>query len=75
MSTVHAGSARPIHVGEASFARRVRAATVICGIVGAQQVQFAQIADHVPIRGRKTESLIGRFRRWVKHETITVDDY
>jgi len=46
-------------------------ALLICGIVGAQHVQFAQVADHVPIRGRKTESLIGRFRRWVKHEAIT----
>jgi len=46
-------------------------ALLICGIVGAQQVQFAQVADHVPIRGRKNESLIGRFRRWVKHEAIS----
>jgi hypothetical protein len=46
-------------------------ALLICGIVGAQHVQFAQIADHVPIRGRKNESLIGRFRRWVKYEAIT----
>ena len=46
-------------------------ALLICGIVGAQQVQFAHIANHVPIRGPKNESLIGRFRRWVKHETIT----
>ena len=46
-------------------------AALICGIVGAQHVQFAQVADHVPIRGRKNESLIGRFRRWVKHEAIT----
>lgn len=50
-------------------------AALICGIVGAQHVQFAQIADHVPLRGRKTESLISRFRRWVKHDTITLDDY
>lgn len=46
-------------------------ALLICGIVGAQHVQFAQVAEHVPIRGRKNESLIGRFRRWVKHEAIT----
>jgi hypothetical protein len=46
-------------------------ALLICGIVGAQHVQFAQVADHVPIRGRKNESLVGRFRRWVKHEAIT----
>jgi hypothetical protein len=46
-------------------------ALLICGIVGAQHVQFAQVADHVPIRGRKTESLIGRFRRFVKHEALS----
>jgi hypothetical protein len=46
-------------------------ALLICGIVGAGHVQFAQIADHVPIRGRKNESLITRFRRWVKHDAIT----
>jgi hypothetical protein len=46
-------------------------ALLICGIVGAQHVQFAQIADHAPIRGRKNESLITRFRRWVKQKTVT----
>jgi DDE family transposase len=46
-------------------------ALLICGIVGAQQVQFAQIADHAPLRGRKTESVITRFRRWVKHKDVT----
>src|SRR6266545_439589 len=46
-------------------------ALLICGIVGAQHVQFAQVADHLPIRGRKNESLIGRFRRWVKQQAIT----
>jgi DDE family transposase len=46
-------------------------ALLICGIVGAQHVQFAQIAEHAPLRGRKTESLITRFRRWVKHNTVT----
>lgn len=46
-------------------------AVLICGIVGAQHVQFAQIADHAPIRGRKNESVITRFRRWVKHKAVT----
>jgi hypothetical protein len=46
-------------------------ALLICGIVSARHVQFAQIADHVPIRGRKNESVITRFRRWVKHDAIT----
>jgi hypothetical protein len=47
-------------------------ALVICGIVDAQHVQFDKIAAHVPIRGRKTESLITRFRRFVKHDVITL---
>ena len=46
-------------------------AVLICGIVGAHHVQFAQIADHAPIRGCKNESLITRFRRWVKHKDVT----
>lgn len=46
-------------------------ALLICGIVGARHVQFAQIADYVPQRGRKNESVITRFRRWVKHDAIT----
>jgi hypothetical protein len=28
---------------------------LICGIVGSQQVPFAQIAEHAPIRRRKNE--------------------
>ena len=46
-------------------------AALICGIVGAKHVQFAQIADHVPLRGRKNESIITRFRRWVKPDAVT----
>ena len=46
-------------------------ALMICGSVGAQHLQFAQIADHAPLRGRKNESMITRFRRWVKHDPIT----
>jgi hypothetical protein len=45
-------------------------AVLICGIVGAQHVQLARIADHAPLRGRKNESLITRFRRWVKQKTV-----
>jgi hypothetical protein len=48
-------------------------ALLICGIVGAQHVQFAPIADHAPIRGQKNESLITRFRRFVKHDDITLE--
>jgi len=48
-------------------------ALLICGIVASQHVQFAPIADHAPIRGQKNESLITRFRRWVKHDAISVE--
>src|SRR5919199_1931044 len=48
-------------------------ALLICGIVDAQHVQFDKIAAHVPIRGRKNESLITRFRRWLKHERHTAE--
>src|SRR5260221_7194889 len=46
---------------------------LICGIVGAQHVQLDKLASHAPIRGRKNESLITRFRRFVKHKDITTD--
>jgi hypothetical protein len=47
-------------------------ALLICGIVSAQHVQFALIADHAPIGGQKNESLVTRFRRWVKHDHNTM---
>jgi Transposase DDE domain len=46
---------------------------LICGIVGAQHVQFDKLASHAPIRGRKNESLITRFRRFVKHKDSTAE--
>jgi hypothetical protein len=46
-------------------------ALLICFLVGANHVQFAQVADLVPLRGRKNESVITRFRRWVKHDALT----
>lgn len=46
---------------------------LICGIVGAQHVQLDKLASHAPIRGRKNESLITRYRRFVKHKHITTD--
>src|SRR5215216_677069 len=48
-------------------------ALLICGIVDAHPVQFDKLAAHAPIRKRKNESLITRFRRFVKHEDITAD--
>jgi len=46
---------------------------LICGIVGAQHTQLDKLASHAPIRGRKNESLITRFRRFVKHKQISPD--
>jgi len=65
MQTLHArsGSHQEQHLNTLAL--------LICGIVGAHHVQFAHLADHAPIRGRKNESLITRFRRWVKHKDST----
>jgi len=46
---------------------------LICGIVGAQHVQFDKLASHAPIRHRKNESLITRYRRFVKHTDSTAE--
>jgi len=46
---------------------------LICGIVGAQHVQLDKLASHAPIRGPKNESLITRYRRFVKHKDISAD--
>ena len=46
---------------------------LICGIVAAQHVQLDKLASHAPIRHRKNESLITRFRRFLKHKDITAD--
>lgn len=48
---------------------------LICGIVGAQHVQLDKLASHAPIRQRKNESLITRYRRLLKHKHITVDAF
>src|SRR6266496_3408240 len=50
-------------------------ALLICGIVGSQHVQFAKVAQHMPIRGRKDESLIKRGRRWVQQRDVTYDRF
>ena len=46
---------------------------LMCGIVGAQQFQLDKLASHAPIRQRKNESLITRYRRFVKHKHITAE--
>lgn len=46
-------------------------ALMICGIVGAQHVQFAKVIEHTPFRQRKNESMVTRLRRWVQHDDVT----
>src|SRR6266540_6264248 len=71
--TIKRSLAQVLHTRAASHAEQhLNTLTLmICGIVGAQHVQFDKLASHAPIRGRKNESLITRFRRWVKHADIT----
>lgn len=45
---------------------------LICGLTGAKHAHLPSIADHAPSNGAKQESLIDRFRRWLKHDRQTV---
>ena len=65
--------AQPLHARPGSHQEQHlnTLAVVICGIVGAHHVPFAQIADHAPIRAAKTARLITRLRRWVTHKAGT----
>jgi hypothetical protein len=73
--TIKRSLAQVLHTRAASHAEQhLNTLTLlICGIVGAQHVQLDKLASHAPICGRKNESLIMRFRRWVKHKDITAD--
>jgi hypothetical protein len=46
---------------------------LICGLVGGQRAHLSTIADHAPSDGADQESVIMRFRRWLKHEGHTCD--
>ena len=48
-------------------------AALICGLVGGQRAHLSTIADHAPSGGADQESLIMRFRRWLKHAGNTRD--
>lgn len=48
---------------------------LICGLVGGQRAHLATIADHAPSHGVDQESVIMRFRRWLKHEGHTLDQW
>jgi hypothetical protein len=73
--TIKRSLAQVLHTRAASHAEQhLNTLTLlICGIVGAQHVQFDKLASHAPIRHRKNESLITRFRRFVKHKDISAD--
>lgn len=46
---------------------------LICGLVGGQRADLPTIADHAPSNGACQESIIKRFRRFLQHDTHTVD--
>ena len=48
---------------------------LICGLTGGQRAQLSTIADHAPNHGADQESVITRFRRWLKHDATTVDGW
>ena len=45
---------------------------LICGLAGGHHAHLSSIADHAPSNGADQESLITRFRRWLKHEQTTI---
>ncbi len=48
---------------------------LICGLTGSQRAHLSAIADHAPSHGADQESVITRFRRWLKHDGNTVDGW
>jgi hypothetical protein len=46
---------------------------MICGLSGARHSHLPAIADHAPSNGADQESLITRFRRFLKHDQTTLD--
>ncbi len=45
---------------------------MICGLTGGQRAHLSTIADHAPSGAAHQESLITRFRRWLKHDAHTI---
>lgn len=46
---------------------------LICGIVGAQHAQLPKIVEHTPGGRACDESVVMRFRRFLKHDQMTVE--
>ena len=48
---------------------------MICGLAGGQRAHLSTIADHAPSGTADQESVVARFRRWLKHDAHTVDGW
>lgn len=48
---------------------------MICGLTGGQRAQLSTMADHAPHGGADQESVIARFRRWLKQDAHTLDGW
>jgi hypothetical protein len=48
---------------------------LICGLAGGQTAHLSTITDHAPSSGATQESMIMRFRRWLKHDGQTLDGW
>ncbi len=48
---------------------------MICGLTGGQRAHLTTMADHAPSGGADQESVIARFRRWLKQDAHTVDGW
>ena len=48
---------------------------LICGLAGGQSAHLSTIADHAPSGSADQESVVARFRRWLKHGAHTLDGW
>lgn len=48
---------------------------LICGLAGGQSAHLSVIADHAPSGSANQDSLITRFRRWLKHDAQTLEGW
>lgn len=48
---------------------------LICGLAGAKHAHLPTIAEQAPSFGAKQESVIARFRRWLKHDHHSIDGW
>ncbi len=48
---------------------------MICGLAGGQRAHLSTIADHAPTGTADQESVMIRFRRWLKHDAQTLDGW